>query len=431
MKYSVILYLTIFLFSSFSEAKIIVGKNINKNSFNELNTNTSFINNYYAPADKLFVQTQSRSLGKFVPITGNLEQMKYFFEALKQSANKKIRIAHYGDSLVQGDIITEYIREKFQDRFGGKGAGFLNIVSNDIRMRNTTIHSFSDNWEYASIITRNPNQIPFGISGAVSIPRVNSWVKYETSNHLKSTRFFEKVEMYYSNGDETTSFQYTVNGKVIGKVSLEKGEEVKVVSIPITGNGNSIELKFLGGKAPYVYGVSLESNHGIYVDNFPMPGNSGVSLLEIPERKLIEFNKLMDYGLIILTYGANVNAPNRGIYTLYENKMLAAIEQFKKAFPKTSILLVSVGDKTMKRGNRFITNPDVPILLETQKKIVEKGNIAFWNMWEAMGGNNSMEDWVNSAPPMALKDYSHFTSVGGERIAQLLFESLMDQYQKK
>jgi hypothetical protein len=102
------------------------------------------------------------------------------------------------------------------------------------------------------------------------------------------------------------------------------------------------------------------------------------------------------------------------------------IEHLRKAFPNTSILLFSVNDKTIKQGNRFITNPDVPMLLSTQKKIVEKSKVAFWNLWEAMGGNNSMNEWVNSAPPLALKDFSHFTPVGGERVAELFLKSLLE-----
>ena len=174
----------------------------------------------------------------------------------------------------------------------------------------------------------------------------------------------------------------------------------------------------------------MESGNGIYLDNFPMPGNTGASLLDIPLENLKAFNKLSDYSLIILSYGNNVSSPNRGIFTVYENKMYNVIDHLRKAFPNTSILMFSVNDKTIKQGGRFVTNPDVPLLLETQKRIVSKTNVAFWNLWEAMGGLNSMNEWVNAAPPMALKDYSHFTQGGGERVAQLFVDALLDAGKK-
>jgi len=42
-----------------------------------------------------------------------------------------------------------------------------------------------------------------------------------------------------------------------------------------------------------------------------------------------------------------------------------------------------------------------------------------------------MNDWVNSNPPMALKDFSHFTQIGGKRVAQLLFDAIIDSYNKE
>lgn len=386
-------------------------------------------NNFYCEtaADNTGVSNQTK-LGKFVPLTGNIEQMKNFFNALKDSKNKIVRIAYYGDSIIQGDIITEHLRERFQSAFSGKGAGFLSIVSSDIKMKVTTKHTFSDDWNSVSIITRNPERMPFGISGSVAVPKIGSWVKYESTNFLKSTSSFGKVKLYYSHADNSSTIEYKINGRAPVKVNLRAGENVQELLINAQGSVAAIEIKFTSGKVPYFYCASLESGSGVYVDNFAMPGNTGASLLEIPKSVINDFNKYTDFNLIVFNYGANVSSPNKGIYTLYENKMTALIEEFKKLFPHAGFLLVSVGDKTMKKGAQFMTNPEVPLLLETQKKIAGKTKIAFWNLWEAMGGNNSMKDWVGSAPPMALKDYAHFTSTGGSRVAELLFEAIMNEY---
>jgi hypothetical protein len=375
------------------------------------------------------------SLGKDEPLTGNLEQLKYFFEQLDRLKNKDgkliLRIAHFGDSLIQGDVISEYLREYFQTRFGGQGVGMMQIIANDIRMRTTTRHSYSDDWDYVSVITRNPDNLPIGISGSLAIPNKNSWVKYETGRELKSASSFKYARLFYSNAASNSVIEYTIDNGSPVRISLKEGNNVQELIIDAKGDANSIRIKFVDGKRPYFYGVSLESGSGIYLDNFPMPGNSGVSLIDIPEKILQDYAKLTNYGLIILTYGANVNSPNKAIYKLYKNKMLKVIEHFRKAFPNVGFILVGVGDKTMKRGGRFITNPDVPLLLNAQKQIVSDGKIAFWNLWEAMGGENSMEDWVNANPPMALKDYSHFTKIGGKRVAELLFNAIMKAYSSR
>ncbi len=371
---------------------------------------------------------QNNNLGKYVPITGNTAQLKYFFDVLKETGKKRVRVGYYGDSIILGDVISEYVRQYLQEKFGGNGIGFVPIIAQDIKMRQSVYHDFSNDWNSVSIVTRNPQRLPYGISGNVAIPAPDSWVKYQTTNYLRSTRSFESARIFYNNADESSTIECTLNGSSQSIINFKNGSSINQSAInsrvPIT----SLLMKFISGKKPYIYGVSLESNTGLYVDNFSMPGNSGVSLLDLDDNMLRSFDKLMNYKLLIFNYGANVTSPNKGIYTVYESKMVEVINKYKRLFPDCSIILISVEDKTMKIGSRFVTNPDVPIILEAQKRIAEKTNIAFWNLWEAMGGENSMYKWVTAAPPMALRDYAHFTPEGGERIASLFVKALLDQY---
>lgn len=144
-------------------------------------------------------------LGKFIPLNGNLEQLKYFFNALKNAKNKKVRIAHYGDSLIMGDLITETLREKFQETFSGRGVGYLSIVSDDYRIRRTISQSSSDDWDYASFMTRNPEQLPYGINGSVAIPKNGSWAKYETTKAFKLVSSFDIFKVFYNNADKSST----------------------------------------------------------------------------------------------------------------------------------------------------------------------------------------------------------------------------------
>ncbi|MCX7875341.1 MAG: hypothetical protein N2321_04130 [Melioribacteraceae bacterium] len=373
----------------------------------------------------------TQSIGKYVSINDKNNQLKYFISALSNSNNKQVRIAHFGDSIILGDIITEYLREKFQQRFGGQGVGFLNIVSDDNRMRRTTVHTYSDDWEYISFLTRNQQNLPVGISGALAIPKTGSWVKYEANPIYKSSSGFSLIKIFYRNADKTSQIQYSIDDGNLVTLNLKEGDVLQKSEIKLKTNAKKFYMKFISGKQPIFYGVSLEtSNNGVYVDNFPMRGNSGSSLSDISEETLKQFNIEMHYDLIILNYGANVSSSNKGIFTVYENKMVNVIEKFKKAFPETSFLIISSADRTQKVGSTFKTNPDVNLLIEAQKRIAEKTNVAFWNLQEVQGGADSMDDWVNASPPLALKDYAHFTYLGGEKIADFLFNALLEFYKK-
>jgi len=372
--------------------------------------------------------TPAQKLGKFVPLTGNLEQMRNFLLKLKSGSKQPIRIAHYGDSLIFGDVITEYLREKFQNEYGGKGVGYVATVSDAFRMRLTIRHSYSDDWKYVSFLTRNPEKLPFGIDGTLAIPVNGSWVRYESSP-MRGNVPFSTVRVFYSNADANSTIQYKFDNNSPQTLKLESGSNVEQIILK-SNNSRKVEIKFVSGKQPYFYGVSIENGEGAYVDNFALRGNTGMSLLDIPGEIMADFQNYLKYDLIILSFGANVSSPSKGIYVVYVNKMVQVIDQIKKAFPNTGILLISVADKTSKKGNEYFTNPEVPALLETQKTIVEKANVAFWNMWEAMGGANSMDEWVMANPPLALRDFAHFNNEGGNAISQLMFDAIIDASKK-
>ncbi len=154
---------------------------------------------------------------------------------------------------------------------------------------------------------------------------------------------------------------------------MESGNEIKQLVLKSNKKVSKIKIKFVSGRLPYMHSVSMESSdNGVYVDNYSIRGNLGVSLLDITSNTYEQYNKYVPYSLVILNFGANVSFADRSAYILYENKMEDVIGKLKKAFPKTSFLLVGVRDKAMKRGSQFITNPDIPFLIEIQTRIAVK-----------------------------------------------------------
>jgi lysophospholipase L1-like esterase len=363
------------------------------------------------------------------PIRGNLGQLSYFFNALKKTKNDVVRVAHYGDSAIEGDLITADLREYLRNKnLGGEGVGFLGITSQDIRFRSTTEQSFSDNWESASLYSSNPNELPLGISGEIFIPKGNCWVEYKTKRGFSSVRDFSSVRVFYSHA-KSSSIKYSFNDGPSKSARLSPGNGVQELVLKNDGNARKVRIEFEPDQA-YFYGVSLENGNGLYVDNLPLRGNSGVDLQKIPESMLKDFHKYLNYKLIILEFGLNIAGSRKSNYSWYEREMTQVINRFKKAFPNTSILMITVHDKSMKRGTQFVTDPSILKLLETQKNIAEKNDVAYWNLFEAMGGENSMPKWVSANPPLAFRDYIHFNEQGAQKIAEMLGDAIWDAYNK-
>ena len=59
--------------------------------------------------------------------------LKRFFAALRNSrqANRPVRVAFLGDSFIEGDIVVADFRSGMQERFGGRGVGFVPVTSDD------------------------------------------------------------------------------------------------------------------------------------------------------------------------------------------------------------------------------------------------------------------------------------------------------------
>ncbi len=379
------------------------------------------IDNYFASAIKF----------KKVKIQGNLVQMKYFFDALKNSKKQVVRIAHYGDSAIEGDNITSELRDRLQKKFGGSALGMLAITSQDVSFRPTVTHSFSDTFENASIYTANPKKYKLGINGEVFIPQRNSWIQYRATSRYRKLKNFKKIKLFYTNAKKST-IRVLFDRKKAQKVSLKPGTNLQVAEVSSKRKAKEVRIEIPQKNQAHFFCVSLENGNGVIVDNFPLRGNSGVSLNELNNKILKEFAKELDYKLIILQFGLNITGTSKSTdYTWYEKEMIKAIKKIKKAFPKTSILLVGVGDKSIKKGSKFLTNPSIPGLIRAQMKIAKKTKIAFWNLFEAMGGKNAMDKWVKANPPLASRDYTHFTLAGAKKVAAMLSDALIDAYSKR
>lgn len=359
--------------------------------------------------------------------SGDSTAMKYFIDALNKSAqtHKPLRIAFYGDSFIEGDVFCGSMRDTLQSLFGGEGVGYVPITSEVAGFRTTIKHQF-DNWRTQSLVKKDSTILQeIGPSGYCFIPQDENWVEYKPSRK----RFeFNTVKLYYKNyGDAMVD--YTVNDSVHFSDELKTSQRIQEWKFKgkLT---KTIRFQFPKADSLTLYGASFEKGEGIYVDNFSMRGNSGIALARIPDDMLTEFNRHRDYKLIILQYGLNAVLEDSMNYGWYAVRMIRVINKIKKDFPKASILLVSVSDRSSNTTGEFKTMKSIPVMRDAQRLIAERTGIAFWDLFEAMGGENSMVKLAEAKPPLAAKDYTHLTFKGGRKLAGLFVKSLLHERER-
>ena len=57
-----------------------------------------------------------------------------------------------------------------------------------------------------------------------------------------------------------------------------------------------------------------------------------------------------------------------------------------------------------------------------------KNGVAYWDVFNSMGGAGSMSQWVKHSPPLAGPDYIHFTHRGAVQVGRMLSKSFLICY---
>lgn len=364
-----------------------------------------------------------------------LRGMTPFYRALDEIPMKKrlVRIAVFGDSFIEADIFTADLREMLQKCFGGCGVGFVTITSMTSGYRPTVRHSFGGWSSHAVTDSVYFDRKKQGLSGHYFVPNNNAYVELRGQN---------KYASLLDTCQQASIFFYN-KGAVDLSVRINRGEtenrqfepDGHLQAMQVEGRIGSVRWTVNQADSTLFYGMAMDGTQGIIVDNFSLRGSSGLSLRTIPASIIKEFNEQRPYDLVILQYGLNV-ATQRGYnYDNYQKGLLTAIEHLKECFPQAGFLLLSVGDRDYKTDTGELrTMPGVKNLIRYQQNIAAESGIAFWNMFEAMGGEGSMAKLVYAKPSMANYDYTHINFRGGKHLAGLLYETLLygkEQYDRR
>jgi lysophospholipase L1-like esterase len=164
-----------------------------------------------------------------------------------------------------------------------------------------------------------------------------------------------------------------------------------------------------------------------------MRGSSGVTLESIPSATLQSFAAQRPYDLLVFHFGLNVASAKSQAdnYKAYTHQMGEAIRHIRQAYPKASVLIVSVSDRDQRTSSGIHTMLGVESLVAHQQIMAADQQVAFFNLFQAMGGRESMKLLVDDG--LANKDYTHLTFAGGRRLATKLVESIqagVDNYKR-
>lgn len=399
--------------------------------------------------------------------------LETFYDALR-AGKGQVRIAYFGDSAIEGDLICQTLRDSLQNRFGGSGVGLVPISSPIRGFRRSVRHNTSTNWYRRMLGQKNWPGYPLGILGgyflagkppqpedtvgvyvdSTFLPKDSLlivedaeegpnddeefWVTYRGVNLFSGLRMIPRSRLFYSAPIPDSSGQSAQAGSLKvasgdwnAKYDLNGKETVNQVWL----SDSTVRQLSLTFEAPYsqpLFGISLESSSGVIVDNIPSRGNSGGRLAQVPYYRYNHFDSLLDYELIILQFGLNALAPELEDFSWYKNEINRTVRHIKQSFPNASILLIGPTDRGIKEEAEVVTDPSVPLVTEVMRQVAERHQIGFFSFYEAMGGSGTIIDWAdNKEPRWANLDYTHLSFPGAHAAGKLLLQYLLRDYDQQ
>jgi hypothetical protein len=369
-----------------------------------------------------------------------------FFESLYalSKGGPQVRILHYGDSQIEEDRISSYVRAQLQAKFGGGGLGLLSIknITNSLSVSQNN----SANWERYTAFG-NPDSTINGRYGAMAIVcKMSGEAKDSTDTLAKKNRHFfgsasytmhagisgrySHVKIYLGNRIDSVLISVNYNGLTEQKkIAPENG--LQVVDFALLASPKTLTINFAGKSSPEVYGVSLQQENGVLLDNIPMRGCSGTMFGKLNYALTNDMYASLKADLFILQYGGNTipYIQSQKEAAQYANYFKANMQRIKSMNPNASFIVIGPSDMSTKIDGIMQTYPILPTVRDEMKKVSQEMGAAYFDLYEVMGGKNAMPSWVNAQPALAAKDYIHFSPMGATRIAKLFYDALLIDYE--
>ena len=377
-----------------------------------------------------------------------------FYAALDSAATMPVRVVHYGDSQIEEDRITNVLRERWQKLYGGGGVGLIplhqTIPTRTIRQWLSidgvvqsaqggpkryliygprSMRLDSDDYGPMGQVALMDSTLVLGSEDlVVNIEPIDN--KRHPHNYFNRIRLLtDSVSGYIIAQDtillHTTPHSSTLHDTTPHYTTLHDTTlhyTTRHYTLPDSTTRCELHMQGRG----HIYGLSLETPTGVIVDNIPMRGCSGNIFTKVDSAQLSDFYRDTNTRLIILQFGGNMIPQTENPSTIsgyVRSTLRQQIRYIRACAPQASILFIGPSDMSTRIDGEMTTYPLVPYMDKLLRKMAAEEHIAYWSMYDAMGGHDSMVHWVEIG--LAGSDYVHFTRSGANKVGRMLYDWLM------
>ncbi len=359
--------------------------------------------------------------------------MRPFYDALLRTAERRdhaiTRIAHYGDSSIAGDGITVTLRRRFQRRFGDAGHGFVLIARGTMPYRHQDIrHSAEGPWNLSQLVRAGRRDHLYGYGGVLYRGVIGTRARFSTDDRGPVGGAVSRFELWYQ--------EHPRGGRV--ELRVDRGERVIVSTrgetqrdawhtVEVPDGAHRLDLRTIGGGESRLYGMVLErEGPGVVYDSLGMVGARARRMLGMDPAHFASQHAHRQTNLIVIHFGGNDADDVRRTPDQFEQDFRRVIRMARTARPEAGCLLMAPLDQARRDDRGGIrTMAQVPVIVAAQRRAAIAERCAFFDTYEAMGGDGAMRRWWRSQPRLAFGDFRHATPAGYRVIGGMLYRAIL------
>ena len=290
------------------------------------------------PSDSVKIITADTisARGSVPPFTEKLPDnpLKKILDSIRLSEGQ-VRVIYYGDSQIEGDRITSYLRHTLRKGRGGTGPGLFLPLIPVMYTKSLWLRS-SSNWKRYNYLSYKSGEIshrnlgPFMTicrylpEGEIASEPVKAYVRIRPSKFADSASAqYDILRIFYGNLNGDVNIVVKADDNELLSDSLRRGSGYNEIKCRLKG-ATDIVIEFEGKVSPDIYGISIESENGVIVDNIPQRGSAGLEFTMVDKDNLRESYAKLSPDLFILHYGLNIVKNVRDDYSYYQKGLVQA-----------------------------------------------------------------------------------------------------------
>lgn len=356
----------------------------------------------------------------------------YYFERIYKRIHKlvttgegNVQIVQIGGSHIQADQFSGQLRHRFQTFCGDQNAGRGFVFPYRLAHTNTPYgyyFSYEGSWQSCRNVERKKT-CDLGMGGIqASTTDSISALTLLLEPNMDISYEFNTIKVFHN--VDSSSFDIRIDSNLLLQKTAfpEKG----YTEFRFNRMVDSLYFEFVQTDSIQtdftLYGMLLENNQpGFVVHNLGINGASVPSFLRC--NKLEDQLRVLRPDMVILGLGIN-DAYGKNFDTLYYEKNYdSLVQRIRWAAPNTSIVFCTNNDSYLYK--RY-ANPNGELVRRSMYRLAKKHDAAVWDMYEVMGGFNSISLWQRNA--LAKRDKIHFTRNGYYLVGDLLFDAIIKSY---